>query len=61
MSEPSRRWNILGLLVVAELLGMGLWFTASAVAPQLQELWGLERGLACARAIGIGAIIAQTS
>ncbi len=46
MSEPSRRWNILGLLVVAELLGMGLWFTASAVAPQLQELWGLDRGQA---------------
>lgn len=29
------------LLALAELLGMSLWFTASAVAPQLQALWGL--------------------
>ncbi|HEV2147584.1 MAG TPA: MFS transporter [Longimicrobiaceae bacterium] len=39
---PSRRWRILLLLSVAELLGMSLWFTASAVAPQLQALWGLD-------------------
>jgi MFS family permease len=30
------------LLSLAELLGMSLWFTASAVAPQLQALWGLS-------------------
>jgi MFS family permease len=29
------------LLVIAELLGMSLWFTASAVTPYLQERWGL--------------------
>lgn len=29
------------LLSAAELLGMSLWFTASAVSPQLSELWGL--------------------
>lgn len=40
--QPSRRWRILILLSVAELLGMSLWFTASAVAPQLQALWGLS-------------------
>ncbi|HEU0079002.1 MAG TPA: MFS transporter [Longimicrobiaceae bacterium] len=39
--QPSRRWRILLLLSVAELLGMSLWFTASAIAPQLQALWGL--------------------
>jgi MFS family permease len=39
--QPSGRWRILILLSVAELLGMSLWFTASAVAPQLQALWGL--------------------
>lgn len=33
---------MLGILAVAELLGMSLWFTASAVSPQLQELWLLD-------------------
>jgi len=40
------RWRILALLATAELLGMSLWFTASAVAPQLRELWGLSAGQA---------------
>ncbi len=30
------------LLVIAELLGMSLWFTASAVTPYLQGRWGLD-------------------
>ena len=30
------------LLVIAELLGMSLWFTASAVTPYLQERWTLS-------------------
>src|SRR4051812_43685288 len=29
------RWRMLGILGVAELLGMSLWFSASAVGPQL--------------------------
>lgn len=33
---------MLTLLATAELLGMSLWFTASAVAPQLQAAWGLS-------------------
>lgn len=37
-----RRWRMLALLSVAVLLGMSLWFTASAVAPQLSALWGLD-------------------
>ena len=37
-----RRWRMLALLSAAELLGMSLWFTASAVAPQLSALWGLD-------------------
>jgi MFS family permease len=41
-ARPSRRWRILLLLSLAELLGMSLWFTASAVGPQLQTLWGLS-------------------
>ncbi|MBA2669443.1 MAG: MFS transporter [Gemmatimonadetes bacterium] len=41
-TQSSRRWRILLLLSLAELLGMSLWFTASAVAPQLQALWSLS-------------------
>jgi sugar phosphate permease len=41
-AQPARRWRILLLLSLAELLGMSLWFTASAVGPQLQTLWDLS-------------------
>lgn len=40
-TPPVRRWRMLLLLSVAELLGMSLWFTASAAGPQLQALWDL--------------------
>ena len=36
------RWRALVLLAVAELLGMAVWFSASAVSPRLQELWSLS-------------------
>ncbi len=36
------RWRLLALLSTAELLGMSLWFAASAVAPQLSALWELD-------------------
>ncbi len=36
------RWRILALLSVAELLGMSLWFAATAVAPQLAARWQLS-------------------
>lgn len=36
-----RRWRMLLLLAWAELLGMSLWFAASAVAPQLGARWHL--------------------
>jgi MFS family permease len=39
--DHPARWRQLALLSTAELLGMSLWFTASAVAPRLQGLWGL--------------------
>ena len=35
------RWTTLALVAVAELLGMSLWFAASAVSPQYKALWGL--------------------
>jgi MFS family permease len=33
---------MLGVLAVAELLGMSLWFAASAVAPELGHRWSLD-------------------
>jgi len=40
-SHPAR-WRYLALLATGELLGMSLWFAASAVAPQLAAQWGLS-------------------
>ena len=39
-SHPAR-WRILALVAVAELLGMSLWFAASAVSQQYGALWSL--------------------
>lgn len=35
------RWRMLALLAVAELLGMSLWFTGSAVGPTLIHRVGI--------------------
>jgi len=35
------RWRMLAILALAELLGMSLWFSGSAVAPILQVRWQL--------------------
>jgi MFS family permease len=35
-------WRVLALIAFAELFGMSVWFTASAVSPQLRELWDLS-------------------
>ena len=40
--EDTKRWSVLALLACAELLGMSLWFAASAVAPQLAARWSLS-------------------
>jgi MFS family permease len=40
-AEARGRWRALALLGAAELLGMSLWFSASAVAPALQTEWRL--------------------
>lgn len=42
-SHPAR-WRILAILSAAELLGMSLWFAASAVAPQFAARWHLTVG-----------------
>ncbi len=40
--RDPRRWRILALLAVAELLGMSLWFTATAVSEELGARWALS-------------------
>ena len=40
--DHPARWRMLALLALAELLGMSLWLTGSAVAPQLRAQWGLD-------------------
>ena len=37
-----RKYRMLGLLAVAELLAMTLWFSASAVGPELAAAWDLS-------------------
>ena len=41
VDADPRRWRMLGLLATSELLGMSLWFAASAVAVQLADRWSL--------------------
>ena len=36
------KWRALALLSLAELLAMSVWFTASAIGPELQARWSLS-------------------
>ena len=38
------KWRHLGLLALAIILAMGLWFSGSAVLPQLTQEWHLDAG-----------------
>ena len=40
--RPTSRWGMLALLSAAELMGMSLWFAATAVGPQLAQRWQLS-------------------
>jgi MFS family permease len=40
--SDTRKWRTLWLLSLAELLGMGVWFSASAVVPALTSAWHLD-------------------
>ncbi len=42
----NAKWLNVGFLALAELLAMGLWFSASAVVPQLRDAWQLSPGQA---------------
>ena len=55
MSAVSERWRQLAVLSVAELLALGLWFSASAVLPALQREWGLGDGGSAALTIAVQA------
>jgi len=41
VSESPKRWRALLLLGAAELLGMSLWFSASASVPAIRQEWHL--------------------
>jgi len=42
-AAPTRAsWRMLAVVGIAEFLGMSLWFTASAAAPQFVERWALS-------------------
>lgn len=43
-ASDGARWFQLGVLSLVELLAMSLWFSASAVAPALQQSWRLSSG-----------------
>lgn len=43
MSTPNQ-WRALVLLSIAELFGMALWFSGSAVVPALSREWNLSSG-----------------
>ena len=61
-SEPGQR-RALVTIALSQLLALSLWFSASAVAPQLRVLWGLttgqEAGLTVAVQVGfvVGALL----
>src|SRR2546428_13708103 len=40
--RPTSRWGMLALLSAVELMGMSLWFAATAVGPQLAQRWQLS-------------------
>ena len=42
IAEGSRRTRQLLLICAVEVLAMGLWFSASAVVPQLSDDWHLS-------------------
>lgn len=45
MKEPySHKWRALALLSITLILSMSTWFSASAVLPQLRDLWQISPG-----------------
>ncbi len=44
MQSKANKWANMGILALAELLVMSLWFSASAVVVPLASQWGLSEG-----------------
>ena len=42
MTDRRRKYRVLGVLATAELLAMTLWFSVSAVGPELATAWDLS-------------------
>ena len=57
--SKNRRQRALLAVAVAELLALTLWFSASAVAPQLDELWSLStsQSVGLTLAVQIGFVV----
>ena len=53
--HPSHN-RALALIAIGQLLAMSLWFSASAVAPQLREVWLLTTSLAVQLGFVLGAL-----
>ena len=49
----SSRWRALVLLAIAELMGMAMWFSASAVVPALQREWQLSDSAIASLALAV--------
>lgn len=64
-SEAGRSRLALSLIALSQLFALSLWFSATAVAPQLREVWdlstGQEAGLTLAVQIGfvVGALLSS--
>jgi len=52
-SPGGGRWRALALLALAELLGMSLWFSASASVPAIQAEWRLTDSAAAWLALSV--------
>ncbi|MDR9451958.1 MAG: hypothetical protein RI637_12160 [Acidimicrobiia bacterium] len=44
IGNPRAQRRALILVATSQLLALTLWFSASAVGPQLEEVWGLTMG-----------------
>ena len=42
-SESAGRWRVLLVLSLVEVLAFGVWFSASAVVPALENSWGSRK------------------
>ena len=58
-TDPPGCWHALAILALAMVLGMGTWFSATAVVPQLRALWELTpfQSAALTMAVQLGFII----